>query len=110
MLVVGCSPAFQIVSDRKEDAAAVKAVQLQTVAKTHAIRNEDARLESLDELVQYAEEGEEALLDPWGFPYQMVSKPGKGGFMQTYIWTVSPYTGKRLGHPPPEEKDVKKDK
>lgn len=93
-----------------EGRAKAGASVLQTFAKTYSTRNDGNPPPNLEVLAVYSETGKKALSDPWGFPYQMVSKPGKGGFMQTHIWTVSPYTGTKLGNPPPEEKDEKKDK
>jgi hypothetical protein len=86
-----------------EGKAASRANNLMTYAKTHSTRN-DGKAPKLEDLAKYADEGQKALTDPWGFPYQMVTKPGKEGYTRTFVWTVSPYTGKKLGTPPPDEK------
>jgi hypothetical protein len=99
VLAVGCSSAFQVVDDRKADAAAVKAEQLQTYAKTHAARNGDT-LESLDALATYSGEGETALDDPWGqkFQFRYVADP-ETQTERLVIWTVVPETGVVIAAP-----------
>jgi hypothetical protein len=59
--------------------------------------------------VPLAEGGVKALTDPWGFPYQyelgkVAVGENKVEVDTTFVWTVSPYTGKVLGEAPPEKK------
>lgn len=86
-----------------EERAVGKAKTLIISAKSYSTRN-DGKAPKLEDLAKYAEEGQKALTDPWGSPYQLVLKAEKDGIARTYVWTVSPYTGKKLGSPPPEEK------
>lgn len=86
-----------------EGKATYRANNLMTYAKIFATRN-DGRMPKLEDLAAYADEGKKALTDPWGFPYQLVLKAGKDGVPKLHIWTVSPYSGKKLGNPPPDEK------
>lgn len=90
--------------EREYDGRAAFGAQVLTnCARTFITRSPD-KMPQLADLAVYADRGQKALTDPWGFPYQMVTKPGKDGVSRTYVWTVSPYSGKKLGNPPPEEK------
>lgn len=93
-----------------EERAAMKAQNLAGYARAWSARNEGKVPPKLEVLAEYAEEGKKALTDPWGYPYQMVLAADKDGRNRLHIWTVNPYTGKKLGTPPPEVKDEKKDK
>lgn len=86
-----------------EEKAQVGASFLITVARTYTTRNPDKAL-TPDALAAISETGKKALIDPWGFPYQLVTKADNKGVTRTYVWTVSPYTGKKLGTPPPDDK------
>lgn len=101
---------FSAMEKEYEDRAAMKAGTLRAVANTWSAKNEGKVPPKLEVLAEYAEEGTKALTDPWGYPYQMVLAADKDGRNRLHIWTVSPYTGKKLGTPPPEVKDEKKDK
>ena len=87
-----------------ENRAKYGAETLMFSVRAYSARNSGNPPPKLEDLAAYSETGKEALADPWGFPYQLLSKPGKDGVTRTYIWTVSPYTGKKLGQPPPDEK------
>lgn len=99
LLAVGCGVLDG--SDAKESAAIVKAEQLQTCAKSYLSKHDGEKVDSLDPLVAYADDGERALLDPWGRPYQFayVTDPGTQKD-QLVIWTVVPKTGRVIAAPP----------
>lgn len=86
-----------------EGRAAARASDLRNYARAFMTRNKGQE-PTLNDLAAYAEDGQRALTDPWGFPYQLLVRPGKDG-TTVHVWTVSPYTGKKLGTPPPNEKD-----
>lgn len=94
---------FAALEKEYENRARNGAEMLMIYARTYSVRN-DGKAFKLEDLATYSETGKKALTDPWGFPYQLLAKPGKGGVNSTHIWTVSPYTGKKLGNPPPDEK------
>jgi hypothetical protein len=93
-----------------EGRAKAGATLLMTFAKTYTTRNDGTPPPNLEVLGTYSETGKKALTDPWGFPYQLATKLHKDGVNRLHIWTVSPYSGTKLGNPPPDEKDEKKDK
>ena len=95
LLVVGC-----IYPQTKTDAAAVKAEQLLVYAKTWSNRNDGQKLESLDVLIQYAEEGERAIIDPWGqtFRFSYVIEP-ETQEERLVIWTTEPKSGRVVAVP-----------
>jgi general secretion pathway protein G len=68
---IGTLATFKFLEDAKVDAARAKAEQLQVYAKTWQTRNDGQYItnDTLPLLAQYAEDGEKALLDPWGLPY-----------------------------------------
>lgn len=101
------SKQFAALEKEYEVRAAVKADTLMTCAKSWMVRN-DSRVPKLEDLAALAEEGKKATTDPWGFPYQLVLKADKDGRTRLYIWTVNPFSGKKLGTPPPDEKEEKK--
>ncbi len=96
LFVVGCG-SFDA-DDTKEAAAVVKAEQLQTCAKSYQTKHDD-KLDSLDALAEYAN-GEQALLDPWGQPFQFryVVEP-ESQVERLVIWTVAPKSGRVLAAP-----------
>lgn len=64
-----------------------------------------APLASLKEIANLLQAGEKGLLDPWGSPYQYEPHTDPTApVSQLHIWTVSPYSGKKLGNPPADEK------
>jgi len=87
-----------------EGRAKIGAEALMNYAKAYSTRNGGKAPPKLEDLAAYSDTGKKAFSDPWGFPYQLINKPGKDGVTHTHIWTVSPYTGKKLGQPPPDEK------
>jgi len=95
---------FAAMEKEYEDRAAMKARNLITAARGWSAKNDGKLLPKLEDLSTYLIEGKKALSDPWGYPYQMVVASDKDGRDRLHIWTVSPYTGKKLGSPPPEEK------
>jgi hypothetical protein len=103
-LVIGCG-SFDA-DDTKEAAAVVKAEQLQTCAKSYLAKH-DEKLGSLDPLAEYAADGEQALLDPWGQPFQFryVIDP-ETQLERLVIWTVAPKSGRVLAAPPHLAKQV----
>ena len=62
-------------------------------------QNGGKQVVNLSDLTSDPEVAKKYLLDPWGFPFQY--QPGE---KRAYVWTVSPYSGQKLGSPPPEEK------
>jgi hypothetical protein len=75
--LAGCAPLFNLEGDARVDAAALKAEALVVYAKTYSTRHDDNKLESLDALATYSDDGEKALLDPWGrrFQFKYVTDP-----------------------------------
>jgi hypothetical protein len=51
------------------------------------------------------EGGGKAILDPWGAPFQYQVVNDQNGYPAAAIWTVSPYSGRKLGFPPAEKKE-----
>lgn len=96
--VVGCAPLLTF-DNPKEDAAIAKAEILLVYAKTWSARNEK-KLDSLEPLRQYAEDGEKALIDPWGqmFHFCYVTEPETQA-ERLVIWTTEPRTGKVIAAP-----------
>lgn len=97
---VGCAPFFTLGENTKSDAAIVKAETLLTAAKAYSIKNDDKKLESLDDLTSYCEDGEKALLDPWGKPFQFkyVNDP-ETETERIIIWTTDPQSGRIIASP-----------
>lgn len=97
LLVVGCGP---IGEDTKDATAIARVEQLLTCAKAWSSRNEGGKLESLDVLTQYAEEGDRALIDPWGqkFQFRYVNDP-ETETERLVIWTTEPRSGKVIAAP-----------
>lgn len=98
LLAVGCGSLDG--SDTKESVAVVKAEQLQQCAKSYQAKHEGGRVDSLDRLVEYADDGEQALLDPWGRPFQFcyLIDP-QSQLERLVIWTVEPKTGRVIAAP-----------
>ncbi len=88
-----------------EEKATMGALMLEQAARSFTLRSGGKAPPKPDDLAAYLDTGKKALTDPWGFPYQLLTKPAKDNTTRTYCWTVSPYTGKKLGTPPPDEKD-----
>ena len=99
LLVVGCGSL--VGSDTKEAVAIVKAEQLQKCAKSYLTKHDGEKVESLDSLAEYADDGDKALLDPWGQPFHFryVVDP-ETQLEQLVIWTVVPKTGHVIAAPP----------
>lgn len=99
LVVVGCDPRNDF-GDTKESAAAAKAEQLLTLAKTHVSREGGERLQDLTCLNQYSGDGEKGLLDPWGsdFHFSYVTDPDTQS-ERLVIWTVNPQSGKVVAAP-----------
>lgn len=87
LLLVGC--AFED-GDTKWSAAAAKAEQLLVYSKTWSSRNEK-KLETIDDLAHYAEDGEWAVIDPWGqqFRFCYVTEP-ETQKERLVVWTTDP--------------------
>ena len=98
-LVVGCGALDG--SDTKEAVAIVKAEQLQKCAKSYLAKHDGEKVETLDSLAEYADDGEQALLDPWGrrFQFRYVVDP-ETQLERLVIWTVEPKTGRVIAAPP----------
>lgn len=95
---------FAALEKEYEGKATMGANDLMNYAKAYSVRN-DSKVPKLEDLAAFSETGKKALTDPWGFPYHLVVAAGKDGRSRLHIWTVSPYTGKKLGTPPPDEKE-----
>lgn len=107
------SKLFDAIEKPREKQAETQARLLSTHTKAYAAKNRGTFPKELKQLIEgnvpLAEGGAKALTDPWGFPYRyelgkVVIVPDKPEADATYVWTVSPYTGKKLGYPPPEKK------
>ncbi len=96
LVVGGCSP----LATTKADIAAAKAEDLLVYAKVWSARNEEQKLNSLEPLREYAEDGEKALTDPWGqrFQCRYVTDP-ETETERLVIWTTEPRTGKVIAAP-----------
>jgi hypothetical protein len=87
--------------------AAESANRFRSLIAAYAAKNRGEYPKELKAVPPLVEGGEKALADPWGYPYHF--EPGKRTIDKVevpvhYVWTVSPYSGKKLGHPPPEKK------
>lgn len=99
LLVVGCD-GFLDLTSTKHSGAAVKAENLLVYAKSWSARNEEKNLESLEPLREYAEDGEQALTDPWGqqFQFRYVLDP-ETETERLVIWTTEPRSGQVIAAP-----------
>ena len=79
---VGTLATFKFLEDAKVDAARQKANNLVGWAKAWSARNDSQEVTDITVLAQYAEDGQNALMDPWG-----------GMYMITYV--DDPNTGNR---------------
>ncbi len=97
LVVVGCGALDA--TDTKEAAAVVKAEKLQTCAKSYLAKH-DEKLDSLGTLAEFAADGEQALIDPWGqaFQFRYVVEP-ESQVERLVIWTVEPKSGRVLAAP-----------
>lgn len=100
LALIGCAPLFDIEGNAKTDLAVVKAEHLQTYAKTYSTRNDGKKVDTLDDLATYSEDGEKGLLDPWGqrYQFQYVTDPETGS-ERIVIWTVDPQSGRTIATP-----------
>jgi hypothetical protein len=110
------SKLFDGIEKPRESMAATNAKVLSSASKAYAAKNRGNYPDGLKALIDDSggkvpliDGGAKALTDPWGFPYQYeLSKVAIGANKvevdTTFVWTVSPYTGKKLGSPPPEKK------
>jgi hypothetical protein len=98
--LVGCAPLFDIEGNAKADLAVVKAEELQVYAKAYSTRNDGRKVDTLDDLATYSDDGEKALLDPWGqrFQFQYVTDP-ETGTERIVIWTVDPQSSRVIASP-----------
>lgn len=94
---------FAALEKEYEERATMAANLLLTYARIWEAKN-DGKVLKLEVLAQFSDTGKKGLVDPWGYPYQLAFQPGKDG-KRLRIWTVNPYTGKKLGFPPPDDKD-----
>jgi hypothetical protein len=97
LVIVGCNP---LLATTKADIAAAKAEVLLAYAKTWSTRNQEQKLNSLEPLREYAEDGEQPLIDPWGQLYQFryVLDP-ETGTERLVIWTKDPNSGNAIAAP-----------
>ncbi|MEO2088972.1 MAG: hypothetical protein ABGY75_05675 [Gemmataceae bacterium] len=110
------SKLFDAIEKPREAQAAASAKMLGTQTMAYSAKYMGKFPTSLKELVAPADKrtplvdgGMKALFDPWGFPYQyelgkVAIGANKVEVDTTFVWTVSPYTGKKIGNPPPEKK------
>lgn len=101
-------PAFKVLNDTKlfaelmsarEAKAAEQARELVGSVRVFSQMNNGKRVTNLSDIAPTPEAAKKYLLDPWGFPFQY-----RADEKRVYVWTVSPYSGKNLGSPPPDEK------
>ena len=105
---------FDLIEKRLEYEAEKNARMLCIQTKSYTAKNRGVFPQNLKALVDktggrvpLVDGGEKSLIDPWGAPYQYESGQitiEKMEVKTTYVWTVSPYSGKKLGTPPPEKK------
>ena len=95
LLLVGC----MFHGETKYEAAEVKAEALLVYGKTWSARNEK-KLEDIDVLAQYAEDGEQAIFDPWNqqFQFSYVIEP-ETQKERLVIWTTEPKSGRVIAAP-----------
>lgn len=98
--------AFKVLSETKlftelaaarEAKAAEQARELVGSVRVYSQMNNGKRVANLSDIAPTPEAAKKYLLDPWGFPFQY-----KADEKRIYVWTVSPYSGKTLGSPPPD--------
>lgn len=110
--LIGCNPPAApqqapatvddgILDQAKAVAAANKADNLRMYSRSFEVRNDFQPVSSLDLLAEYAEDGENALFDPWGqrFQFTYVDEGDNAG-PRIVIWTTHPKTGKVYASPP----------
>jgi hypothetical protein len=100
LALIGCAPLFDIEGNAKADLAVVKAEELQVYANAYSTRSDGKKLDTLDDLAAYSEDGEKGLLDPWGqrYQFQYVTDPETGS-ERIVIWTVDPQSGRTIAAP-----------
>jgi hypothetical protein len=105
------SKLFDAIEKPREKLAATNAGRLGSAAKAYMVKNRGNPPVALKSLVvkengrlPLVDGGEKSLIDPWGAPYQYQVVTDEYGNPNPHVWTVSPYSGKKLGNPPPEKK------
>src|SRR5438270_13000719 len=99
---VGGVTYLQYLENAKEDTATAQCRVLEQAATAFKIRQGDYPA-SLDALTQQAPDGSaaavepEALMDPWGRPYQYDPSGGHNGGRKPDVWTTTP-NGKQVGN------------
>lgn len=105
------SKLFDQIEQPLEERATATAKMLQNATKAYSAKNRGKMPGQLTDLAvtpagrtPLVEGGGKALLDPWGAPFQYAVSDDENGNPAAAVWTVSPYSGKKLGSPPPEKK------
>ena len=100
---IGTLATFKFLEDAKVDAARAKAEQLQIYAKTWMTRNDGQFPSDISVLAQYAEDGERALLDPWGGSYQITQvQDPMTGRPRVFIYTIHDNNGQQFTYGAPK--------
>lgn len=99
---VGTLATFKFLEDAKVDTARVKAEQLVTYGKTWSTRNDAEQIPNLEVLIPYADDGVNALKDPWGgnYTFEYVND-GSSQYPRLFIYTMHQVDGveKKIGAP-----------
>jgi alanyl-tRNA synthetase len=89
-----------VAMEKERDAAATRrAKDLIDSVRIYAALNGGKRPKQLADIAKTPEDAKKYLLDPWGYPFQY-----QAGEKHAHVWTISPYTGEKLGSPPPDAK------
>jgi general secretion pathway protein G len=90
---------MQILKENKADTARIKAQTLATALKTYMIKNSDAGVPQIADILRYVDNGTNdpnAGNDPWGKPYQIGTTQGADGVETYYIFTTNPDNGETI--------------
>lgn len=86
---IGTLATFKFLEDAKGDAARAKAEQLVTYGKAWSTRNDSEPIQSLDVLIPYADDGVNALRDPWNNPFQFeYVNDGASQYPRLFVYTI----------------------
>jgi general secretion pathway protein G len=93
---VGTLATFKFLEDAKVDAARSKAENLLTYAKTWSTRNDNAELQDIAVLANYADDGLRATMDPWDKQYRfMYIQDQNAPYPRLFIYTEAMVDGQQ---------------
>jgi len=90
---VGTVATLQYLEGAKEDNAKLNMQQLEQAAKAWSVKNYGVQLTNIGDLVVYLENGQSALVDPWGQPYQFRYQQTDGVNERIIFFTTHGKTG-----------------